>query len=127
MSARVIFDSNIVGGKGIMISGGSTMPYIGFGQSSGNMRFNSNSQRLEIYDGCAWHSPSNSSITIEFTPEIQSALEWVCRQQEKEKRIQELAKKNASVEFALKDLQQAEDRLQIVTILADSKIGQTND
>lgn len=63
----------------IQVSGGSTAsPYISPGATSaGMLRYNPNTQSIEVYDGVAWLALSNSYADISLSMEADSLLRWV--------------------------------------------------
>lgn len=71
--------------KGIMtqspflqVVNNSSMPYINSGPlSSGTMRYNTNTQNIEVYDGHVWHSITNGYPSIALSPEAEDLLNWM--------------------------------------------------
>ena len=109
----------IIPGVGLATSGSSSMqPYISPGaQSAGMLRYNSNSSNIEVYDGVTWLTLSSGHIQISLDGVTQEAVQWARRQMEKEKRLEELAKRHPAVADALAAVTQAQEQLDIVTTL----------
>jgi hypothetical protein len=83
-------------GKYVTVSGGSgaSGPYISPGaQSAGMVRYNPNSQNLEIYDGVAWVTYAQSYSSIGLTYEAESLLDWAKEKREEELKMQAMMKK----------------------------------
>ena len=86
----------------IMVTNGTPhMPYISPGaMSAGQLRYNTNTQNVEVYDGVAWQSISSTTTGISLSPEVEDLLVWLRRHKaevEAEKRLRETnqAVKNA--------------------------------
>ena len=109
----------ITAGFGLSVNNGMpTVPYISPGaQSSGMLRYNSNSSSIEVYDGVAWLTWSGAFAHVELNGVTQEAVQWVHRQMEKEKRLEELAKRHPAVADAMAAVAHAQEQLDIVTTL----------
>ena len=109
----------IIPGVGLTTSGDSSrQPYISPGsQSAGILRYNTNSRNIEVYDGVTWLPLSSGHAHISLDGPTQEAVQWVRRQMEKEKRLEELAKRHPAVADALAAVAQAQEQLDIVTTL----------
>jgi len=111
----------IIPGVGLTTSGDSSrQPYISPGsQSAGILRYNTNSRIIEVYDGVTWLPLSSGHAHISLDGPTQEAVQWVCRQMEKEKRLEELAKKHPTVADAVLARDRAEDDVRIAVALCD--------
>jgi hypothetical protein len=89
-------------GRYVTVTGGSSsMPYISPGaQSAGMVRYNSNSQNLEVYDGVAWITYAGSYSSVGLTPDAETLLDWAKEKKAEEQRLKELSEKSP----AIKDL-----------------------
>ena len=45
-------------------------------QGAGQMRFNTNSNNVEVWDGVAWKEISNNHVSVGLTGEAESLLDW---------------------------------------------------
>lgn len=94
-------------------------PYISpGGQSAGMMRYNVSTQKTEVYDGNSWIQIGGGYSTIELSPIVQTAINWVMAQMEKEAEMKQLAQKHASVAHALDNVEQAKKELELIYQLA---------
>ena len=109
----------IIPGVGLATSGSTSMqPYISPGsQSAGMLRYNSSSSNIEVYDGVAWLTLSGGHVQVSLDDVTQEAVQWARRQMEKEKRLEELAKRHPAVADAVAAVAQAQEQLDIVTTL----------
>jgi hypothetical protein len=59
-------------------SGGAPMqPYISPGaQGAGQVRYNTNTHHMEVWDGMSWKEISNNYVSIGLTNEAESLLDW---------------------------------------------------
>jgi len=65
-------------GRYIQISGGPMTPYIGPGaQGAGQVRYNTNSNNMEVWDGVVWKEISNNHASVGLSSEAESLLDWV--------------------------------------------------
>lgn len=103
----------------IINSYSGTKPYISPGsQSAGMMRYNTNSQNMEVYDGVSWQTIGMGNASIELSPVVQTAISWVLEQMSKESKMREMAEKHASVQAALANVEQAKRELDLIYELA---------
>ena len=94
-------------------------PYISPGsQTAGMMRYNTNSQNMEVYDGISWQTLGMGNATIELSGMAQTAINWVIAQMEREAEIRRLAEKHASIAHALDNVEQAKKELELIYQLA---------
>ena len=85
-------------------------PYIGNnGQSAGNMRFNTMTQQMEVFDGNAWQVISQN-ITVDLSWTAEEAIRWAHEKMSEERNLKERMEKHPG----LKD---AYEKFQIMDIL----------
>jgi hypothetical protein len=88
-------------GRYMMVNGG--MPattYINTGpgyMSVGDIRFNTNSQNLEVYDGQIWRELNTSHASVGLTPDAERALDWANRKIAEEAELDRIAESNATI------------------------------
>ena len=100
----------------LRVAGSSQSPYISPGaQSAGLLRYNSNNQYIEVYDGVAWLTISTSA-DIGLSPEAQKIMSWAQKKMAEEEQLQKLMAKHPG----LKDLH---EKLELMKALVaeDSK------
>lgn len=119
---------NITPGSGININNNySTWPsFYNTVNSTGNslvgqLRYNGSNQSLEVYDGNTWLTMTSGYPTVELAPHVQAVVAWAQTKMAEESRIRELAAKHPAVADALEALKRAEEQVQIVTALVDTK------
>ena len=107
-------------GKYMYVHGGNASTYVnGFSgaQGVGNVRFNTTSQRLEVFDGNNWIALQMSTAMVGLNPEAESLLDWAMKKRDEEETWRRLAQENKAVEIALHNLHQAQEQLNITAKL----------
>ncbi len=111
----------IPSGRYVQASGGNSSTYVnGFSglQGVGNMRYNTSSQNMEVFDGNNWIQINMSVASVGLTPEAESLLDWARRKRDEELAWEKLATENQAVKIALENYHQAEKQLKITKNLA---------
>lgn len=105
----VVINTNV--GSSPYLSGSSTA------LGAGNVRWNSVTQSLEVYDGYAWLVIGGQEYQIGFPPAIEQTLKWAEQKMMEDQRIKELSDKYP----ALKD---AKEKFEILYTLITSGGGE---
>ena len=106
--------------KYISVQGGSSSSvYISPGSvGAGMVRYNSNTNGIEINDGNVWRAMATSHASVGLTPETEMLLEWAQQKRNEELALKALAEKNEAVRIAVENLNKAQEQLQITAHLA---------
>ena len=106
----------VTGGAHIIVANGyESKPYISPGaQSAGMVRYNSNMDYLEVYDGISWIPIGNAVPTVELSPLARQAVDWAMRKQREEDELKALMEQHPG----LKDLH---DKLEMMKILCQEE------
>ena len=108
-------------GKYIQVMGSGASTYVNNysgAQGIGNMRYNTSSQNMEVYDGTNWITLNTSSPMIGLTADAESLLDWAKEKRQQELEIEQLAKSNPAVKIAYNAFKKAEEQLQTTIILS---------
>ena len=107
-------------GRYIHVAGGSPMnPYIPPGsQSAGMVRYNTNMNTMEVYDGQNWKEISNNYASVSLTPDAESLLDWARKKRDEELQLEALAKEHPAINIALDNLKKAKIQLDATIILS---------
>lgn len=89
-------------------------------QGLGNMRFNTTTQSVEVYDGQMWHPIQMGTVSLSLTPDAVAAIAWASQQRHDEMKIKELAERHPAVADQLAAVQEAEEKLRMVTLLVQT-------
>jgi hypothetical protein len=103
-------------------NGGSSNNYINNysgSQGVGNVRFNTSTQNMEVWDGNTWVTLNGAFTDINLSHEAVAILDWAKQKQKEEQELDELCKSHPSVA-------EAYERLQILKALTKSAGGDGN-
>ena len=108
-------------GRYITVSGGNSSTYVnGYSgaQGVGNVRFNTSTQNMEVFDGNSWMTLNMDYASVGLNGEAESLLDWAREKRNEELAWNSLAKDNMAVKIALDNLEQARQQLDITAKLA---------
>ena len=108
------------GGRYISVSGGIPInPYISPGsQSAGMLRYNTNMNNVEVYDGQSWKMLTSEYASITLTSDAESLLDWARKKRDEEIEMQALANNHPAIKIALDNLEKAKLQLDATIILS---------
>jgi hypothetical protein len=93
-------------------------PYISpGGQGAGMVRYNTNMNYIEVYDGMSWKEIS-SYANIALTGEAESLLDWARKKRDEELQFEALAREHPAINIALGNLKKAKIQLDATIILS---------
>jgi flagellar hook-basal body complex protein FliE len=99
--------------------GDSGKPYIGSnGPAAGMVRYNTNSQALEAFDGMVWIRIANDQ-SVGLTSDAVDAIHWARDKIIKEQQLKDLAKQHPGIADAMQQLQKASEQLEIMVQLVN--------
>ena len=115
-------------GRYVMVQGGfPATTYINTSpgyMNVGDVRFNTNMQRLEVYDGQMWVEMNTSHASVGLTPDAESALDWALRRMREDLELEYLAKSNPTIADLINQKKELEDKIKMVqTLMKDNKVG----
>ena len=86
-------------GKYIQVNGGNNVyPYISPGAANaGQLRFNTNTSNLEIWDGVAWKDISNNFASVGLNHEAESLLDWARVKRDEDLKLKSLVEAHPGV------------------------------
>ncbi len=99
--------------------GGSSLPYVSYSSNNpaqGMLRLNGD--QMEVFDGNTWMKIYSGPSDIGMSQEAEAALDWAIKQMKQEQEWYKLASSNEAVRIALEQLEQAKQRLELITILS---------
>jgi len=107
-------------GRYVIVSGGSTTNYItaysGL-QDVGNMRYNTSSQCIEVFDGTSWQRININTAHVGLSPEAEQILDWANRKRLEDIEIEQLAKENAAVKDLVDQIKEKQHQLKMIQTL----------
>ena len=110
--------NNLTSSSPHLLTSSYSAPYIGNnGQSAGNMRFNTMTQQVEVFDGSMWINVSmNANLNLSYAAE--ETIRWAQEKMKEEDKLEQLAEENAAVRLALENVKKAQEQLKITAHLA---------
>jgi len=107
-------------GKYTTVIGESVANYINNysgAQGVGNLRFNTTSQSMEVYDGNGWILLQMGHVNVGLNAEAESILDWARQKRQEELELEALAETNATVRDLLNTIKQKQEQISIVRTL----------
>lgn len=86
----------------------------GGAQGVGNMRYNTSSQTMEVYDGNNWQQLGMSYATVDLSYDAQQLLEWARKEQRKQMERESKIKSNPALQKAYEAIQRAEENFDLI-------------
>jgi hypothetical protein len=108
-------------GRYITVTNGNASTYVNSysgQQGVGNMRFNTSTQNMEVFDGNSWLMLNMAHASVGLNNEAESLLDWARKKRDEELTWQNLAATSQAVKIALDNLEQARHQLDITAKLA---------
>ena len=109
----------------IHVSGGTPQnTYIGHsnGPGVGNLRYNPNSNNVEVFDGSSWIAMYSSNATISLDSETVSLLEWARKKRNEELDLERLAQTNPALKDLVTQIKDKEEQIKIIQTLIKEEI-----
>ena len=115
-------------GRYVMVQGGfPATTYINTGSgymNVGDVRFNTNMQMLEVYDGNRWIEMNTSHASVGLTPDAEMALDWATKKRNEEMALEAKAKDNPAIADLLNQRKTIDEKIKVIEILTkDNKVG----
>ena len=115
-------------GRYIMVNGGyPATTYINTSSgymNVGDVRYNTQMQRLEVYDGQMWLEINTSHASIGLTPDAEMALDWAKQKLNEELALERKAKDNPAIADLLRQRNTIDEQIKVIEILTkDNKVG----
>lgn len=113
-------------GRYVMVNGGfPATTYINTSSgymNVGDVRYNTNMQRLEVYDGNMWIELGTSHASIGLTPDAEIALDWAIKKKNEELALEQKAKDNPAIADLLKQRNSIDEQIKMIEILTKEEI-----
>jgi hypothetical protein len=89
-------------------------------QGVGNMRYNTSSQNMEVFDGNNWVMLNMSNPSIGLNVEAESLLDWAKQKRNEELELLNLAQTNTAIKDLLEQVKIKQDQIKMVQTLLKS-------
>lgn len=115
-------------GRYVMVNGGyPATTYINTSSgymNVGDVRFNTQAQCLEVYDGNRWVEINTSHASVGLTPDAEIAIDWARQKLNEELALEQKAKDNPAIADLLNQRKKIDEQIQVIEILTkDNKVG----
>lgn len=113
-------------GRYVMVNGG--MPATTYMNTSsgymnlGDVRYNTNMQRLEVYDGNTWIELNTSHASVGLTPDAENAIDWAIKKQREDIELEILAKSNPTIADLINQKKELNDKIKMVQTLMKEEV-----
>jgi hypothetical protein len=91
-------------------------------QGVGNLRFNTNTQTMEVYDGNMWRPLNVNNPRLGLTPHAEELLDWAEKKMREELELKELAKTNSTIKDLMDTIEQKQEQISIVRTLIKKEV-----
>jgi hypothetical protein len=113
-------------GRYITVSGGhAATPYISPGSvGAGMLRWNTNTNCIEVNDGNMWKTIDMGYPTVELTPDTESLLEWARNARDKQRIRESKIQDNPALKKAYEAIVRAEENFDLLESIAGNYTAQ---
>jgi len=85
------------GGRWLTVTNPGTTYISNSGAGAGQMRYNTGTQQIEIWNGTYWQAMMHGPAMVDIGSDAREVLEWAYTKMKDEKRIEELAKAHPGI------------------------------
>ena len=103
-------------GKYIAVTGGPGSNYVNNSglMSVGQLQFNTNTQRLEVYNGSSWQMLNLGTYYVGLNPEAEQILDWARTKMYEERELEKLSAEHPAIKDLVEQIKQKEDQIKMV-------------
>ncbi len=117
-------------GRYIMVNGGYPATtyinsYSGY-MNVGDVRYNVQMQKLEVYDGQMWLEINTSHASVGLTPDAERALDWANQKIAEELILEAKAKDSPAIADLLDQRKKIDEQIKVIEILTKDNKVETN-
>ena len=108
-------------GRYIMVNGGmpaTTYINSNYGMMNvGDMRYNTNSQNMEVYDGNMWVQLNMNHASIGLTTDAERTIDWAMQKMHEEAELDKLAETNSTIADLVEQKKALDHKIKMVQTL----------
>jgi len=86
-------------------------------QGVGNVRYNTSTQNMEVYDGHNWIQLNSVYATVGLNGEAESLLDWASQKRDEERELEILAAKNPTISDLVEQKKTIDHKIKMMQIL----------
>lgn len=114
-------------GPGVIVNNGNT-PYIYVNMgapSAGMMRYNGNTNNVEVYDGHTWMTMASNHASVELDSDTLSLLAWARKKKNEEMERDLLSVTNPAIKDLINQIEEKEKQILVIQTLIkeETKVG----
>lgn len=96
-------------------------------QGVGNIRYNTSTQKIEIFDGNNWITMNHGSATVSLSNEAIDILNWAKIKMAEDKELERLAKEHPSVKDLVDGINKKKDQIKMIQNLVKKESEWANE
>jgi len=106
-------------GKYIAVTGGPGSNYVNNSNymGVGQIQYNTNTQRLELYNGTSWQPINLGQYYVGLNPEAEQILDWARKKMQEEQEARAMAEQYPAVADAMDTVRESEQQLKTIVAL----------
>ncbi len=112
-------------GPFLTVSGGipaNTYISHGSGPGVGNMRYNPNSQNMEVFDGTNWVIIQANHAYVSLCSDAISLLEWARKKRDEELEMERLAESSPVIKDLINQVKEKQEQIKVVQTLIKEEV-----
>ncbi len=112
-------------GPFLTVSGGipaNTYISHGSGPGVGNMRYNPNSQNMEVFDGTNWVIIQANHAYVSLSSDAISLLEWARKKRDEELEIERLSESSPVIKDLINQVKEKQEQIKVVQTLIKEEV-----
>ena len=113
-------------GRHVMVNGGyPATTYINTSlgyMNVGDVRYNTQMQQLQVYDGQSWVEINSSHASVGLTPDAENAIDWAIKKRQEDLALEELAKTNSTIADLINQKKELDDKIKMVQTLMKEEV-----
>jgi hypothetical protein len=83
-------------------------------QGAGQMRYNTNTNNVEVWDGVTWKEIATSYASVDLNYEAQSLLEWARNQRDRQQALEQRIAQNPALKKAFESVVRAQENFDML-------------
>lgn len=111
--------------KYLQVNSGTSSTYVnnyGGSVGVGNMRYNTSTQTMEVYDGTTWIMLNMSYADVNLSGEAESLLDWAEKKRNEELEREQLAQTNPAIKDLVEQIKEKEDQIKMIQTLMQKEV-----
>ena len=88
----------------------------------GNMRYNPNSQNIEVFDGTNWVIIQANHAYVSLTSDAVSLLEWARKKRDEELEMERLAESSPVIKDLINQVKEKQEQIKVVQTLIKEEV-----